>query len=94
MYFVQKFQKLNFLLIFNTNMQPNPLKVLKALAQISSVPIYSSWDTFMGSGILGGRLLSAEITGRLMARYAIEIILGTPARDIQVTPEEITCLYV
>jgi len=67
----------------------NPKVVLKELANKSSVPIYSTWDTFIGSGIVGGKVLSAEITGQLIAKNAIEIIQGKPAHDIQYSPQEL-----
>ena len=66
-----------------------PLKVLAELSRVSSVPIYSAWDTFMGEGIVGGKVLSAETAGQLMARHAHEIIRGKTAGQIRYSPEEL-----
>jgi len=66
-----------------------PVKVLKEIAAVSPVPIYSAWDTFIGSGITGGRVLSAEMTGSLLAKHTLDIISGKPSYEIRYTPEEI-----
>ncbi len=46
------------------------------------VPIYSSWEFFLGRGIVGGYLLSGENHGRRAAQTAMQILRGTHPKDI------------
>jgi len=50
----------------------------------SSVPIYSFWDTYMGKGIVGGRLISGYRQGRTAANIALSILDGRNVKDIPV----------
>lgn len=49
-----------------------PYEVLKQLAAQSSVPVFTTYDTLLGSGAIGGFLMSSERTGTLIAN----LILG------------------
>ena len=48
------------------------------------LPVYSMWDTFLGSGIVGGSLTSGEIHGRRAAGLLARVIWGEPAGNIPV----------
>ena len=50
----------------------------------SSVPIYSFWDTYLGKGIVGGRLTSGYHQGRSAAGIALLIMEGKSVKDIPV----------
>jgi len=50
----------------------------------SSVPIYSFWDTYMGRGIVGGRLTSGYHQGRTAAEIALSILEGKNVKEIPV----------
>lgn len=45
-------------------------KVASSLAAAASVPVFSQYDTLLGSGIVGGYLQSANQLGRLIGRVA------------------------
>ena len=50
--------------------------VATLLADASSVPVYSCFDTFMGSGVLGGWVFSFEMIGRKAAETGSQILQG------------------
>lgn len=47
----------------------------------------SSWDSHLGTGVLGGRILTGPDQGRAAAELALRILSGTPANAI---PETMT----
>jgi len=53
-----------------------PYAVAQQLSQRAGAPVYSFWTSLMGSGIVGGYLLSGERVGREAA-----ILLSNPVRD-------------
>jgi PAS domain S-box-containing protein len=50
----------------------------------SPVPIYSTYEQRLGSGIVGGKLLSARIHGEDAARIALRVLAGEKASAIPV----------
>jgi len=52
--------------------------------EASPVPIYSLWKSFLGLGIVGGKLVSMEKQGRLAAQLALRILGGERPDDIPV----------
>jgi PAS domain S-box-containing protein len=50
----------------------------------SSVPIYSFWDTYIGKGIVGGKLTSGYHQGRTAAGIALSIMEGKSVKEIPV----------
>ena len=50
------------------------LQVMKAIAERSRAPIFSFYDTVFGSGIVGGRLSSAETYGETIAEAALGLL--------------------
>ncbi|PLX96763.1 MAG: hypothetical protein C0621_01470 [Desulfuromonas sp.] len=54
------------------------------LRALAPTPIYGFWDFFLGHGIIGGKLVSAEHQGRLAAQQALRILNGAPAVDLPV----------
>ena len=60
--------------------------VLQRLRQATNAPIFSYIDSYLGSGIVGGPMLSSETVGRLMAQAAIRILNGEKAGDLNIPP--------
>ena len=50
-------------------------------------PVFSFWDFYLGTGIVGGHLVSGDMQGREAAKMALAILSGTPASDIPVLRE-------
>lgn len=48
-----------------------PISVLRSLAKSASVPIFAYHDLYLGQGVVGGRLLSAQRFGTMMADLAL-----------------------
>lgn len=61
-----------------------PSDVLAAIAPAASVPIYGMSASRLGSGIVGGELLTAEGNGKLAAQLALRILNGERADDIPI----------
>ncbi|MCA6062139.1 GGDEF domain-containing protein [Thalassolituus marinus] len=71
-----------FLLMFS-DMQGKhmtPYQVVKELAAVSSVPVFSHWESLMGSGIVGGYQISGQSVGRLAVRSALAYLSGQEFR--------------
>jgi PAS domain S-box-containing protein len=49
-------------------------RVCGFVASASNVPVYSSYDTFVGSGIVGGRILDFKDLGAQTARLALRVL--------------------
>lgn len=54
------------------------------LRKASSVPIYGSWDFFLGHGILGGKLINGQAQGGKAAQMAAQILNGIDPDDLPV----------
>ena len=59
----------------------------KRIASISSSPVYAISDTGMGSGIVGGKLISGTELGTTAANMALAIFNGKPADEIPVAED-------
>ncbi len=53
----------------------------------SSVPIYSLWDTYLGNGIVGGRLTNGYHQGKTAALMALRIMKGESVESIPVVKD-------
>ncbi len=53
-----------------------PREASQLIAAASSVPVYGPFSTFMGTGIVGGRMASYDAIGRLAAETAIKLLDG------------------
>lgn len=62
-------------------------EVMEAIYEHSSVPIYTTWEFLLGSGTVGGSLLSGLHHGKMAARMALRIIEGEKAENIPVVTE-------
>ena len=61
---------------------------LQRLHAVANAPIFSYDKSFLGSGIVGGPLLTVADTSRLTATVAVRILNGEKASDIKVLPVE------
>ena len=55
-----------------------PAEAVKDVARASSAPVYSPYETHLGSGVVGGHTDSFERIGHEMADMAISVLAGTP----------------
>jgi signal transduction histidine kinase len=55
----------------------NPRDSASLIAAASSAPVYGPFDTFIGTGVVGGRMPSFEGMGRQAAQIVNEILSGT-----------------
>jgi signal transduction histidine kinase len=60
--------------------------VLPKLRQATSAPIFSYIDSYLGSGIVGGPMLSSQAVGRGMAEAAVRILSGESPGDLKIPP--------
>jgi len=60
--------------------------VLPKLREATNAPIFSYIDSYLGSGIVGGPMLSSEEVGRRMAQAAVRILSGESPGDLKMQP--------
>lgn len=67
-----------YLLMFSDGKGVNmtPYDVVQNLASRSAVPIYSYWESLMGSGVVGGYVLSVEMIGYHLGKSILAISRG------------------
>ncbi|MBI9066411.1 MAG: GHKL domain-containing protein [Salinivirgaceae bacterium] len=49
-----------------------------------SVPVYIAWAFFISDGVLGGKVVSGKLHGRMAAQMLVKVISGTPADSIPI----------
>jgi PAS domain S-box-containing protein len=59
-----------------------PRDALLTISRAANAPVFGLYDSFMGYGIVGGRLLSWERLGREAAEMVLRIMGGDPAASI------------
>jgi PAS domain S-box-containing protein len=59
-----------------------PREALAAISRVSSVPVFGLYDSYLGYGIVGGRLVSWERQGREAARMVLRILSGDSPASI------------
>ena len=72
-----------------------PLEVGKRVAKAANAPVFCLWDTLLGSGPIGGSLLSFEAEGAYAAKMALDILNGKilPAKAVTTLPTEKTFMF-
>lgn len=63
-----------------------PLKVADRLAEASSVPVVCVYDTYIGSGVLGGPVMPFEDEGFAMGEMVRRVLASGKASDIGILP--------
>ncbi len=59
-----------------------PAEVIKDICKVASVPVYTISDHIVGSGVLGGYVLSHEIVGKNVARFYVDSLAGRSISEI------------
>ncbi len=59
-----------------------PSEVAAQLAEAANVPVYGAFDTYMGRGVLGGRMLSYEMLGVQAGDIGLQILRGAQPGNI------------
>ena len=59
-----------------------PRKILTTLSKQVNVPVFGIIGTYLGYGIVGGQLLSAEVEGKRCAEIALRILRGESPVDM------------
>ena len=59
-----------------------PREALLTISRATNAPVFGLYDSFMGYGIVGGRLVSWEQLGREAAEMALRIMAGEPPASI------------
>ncbi len=59
-------------------------EVMSAISDSSNVPLYTSWEFLLGSGAVGGSLLSGYDHGREAAKKALQILCGAAPGSIPI----------
>jgi signal transduction histidine kinase len=76
------------LYIWHTQQDPGRVMYADAVARLvteaASVPVYGTSDFYIGSGIVGGVVRDTRETGTRLGQMAVQILTGTPARDIPI----------
>jgi PAS domain S-box-containing protein len=62
-----------------------PREALSLISQAANAPVFSLYDTYLGYGIVGGRLVSFEQQGREAAQLALRILGGESPASIPFT---------
>ncbi len=57
---------------------------VEMLLRSTSVPIYGSWDFYLGNGIVGGKITSGLYQGKEAAALALKILQGYKVADLDV----------
>ena len=57
---------------------------VRKVREVSTMPLYSFWEMFLGEGIVGGKLVSGLHQGRLAAQLAMRVLNGENPETIEV----------
>ena len=61
-----------------------PKEILKDITKAANVPVYALWDTLIGSGVVGGYVISTEVEGKILTDIAFSILEGEKIENIPV----------
>ncbi len=76
-----------YMTTFNRDRKGNFISYTEGIEMISAstdVPIYGSWDFYLGKGIVGGKITSGFYQGKEAGALAISILQGSRAKDLEV----------
>lgn len=85
--------ELLYILIFNRDSEGNFISYaesIEALSKYTDIPIYGSWDFYLGKGIVGGNITSGEQQGRDAAQLALRILQGENIDNIEIIKDSPT----
>ena len=69
-----------------------PVESAAKIAAAANAPVYSFVEGFLGSGIVGGSLVSEELLGRQTAEVAGRILMGERPEDIPIAEAKINVI--
>ncbi len=79
-----------YLLTFNRDKKNNFISYNEGIEIISSnsqVPVYGSWDFYLGKGIIGGRITSGYLQGRMAGNLALKILHGNSIGELKIVSD-------
>lgn len=62
-----------------------PKVILNDITAAANAPVLGLWDTLLGSGVLGGSMVSPEFDGKSIAKIVERILEGEEAKDILIS---------
>jgi PAS domain S-box-containing protein len=65
-----------------------PEEVLELMVRNAHVPIYSIYSTYLGQGVIGGRMTNPDISARRVADLATAVLNGERAAAIPIIPDD------
>lgn len=68
----------------STNRFYAPTEAIHLLLENTTIPIYGLWDTYLGYGLVGGKLASGSAQGEAAARIALRILSGASPASVPV----------
>ncbi|MGC9348090.1 MAG: GAF domain-containing protein [Anaerolineae bacterium] len=60
---------------------------IQLLSEMTNLPVYGLWDVYLGWGLVGGMLTSAELQGETAAEMAIQVLNGADIRRLAVVEQ-------
>jgi PAS domain S-box-containing protein len=60
----------------------------RLIRESSNVPLYSLWDVYLGYGIIGGKLVSGYLQGKLAGELAVRVLRGDDPDKIPIIRRE------
>ncbi len=79
-----------YILTFNRDKNDNFISYTEGIEMISrstDVPIYGSWDFYLGKGIVGGSITSGFLQGEEAAKMAVRVLQGYQIENMKVLLE-------
>jgi signal transduction histidine kinase len=72
----------------------NPRNAAVIIARASSAPVYGPFDTFIGTGVVGGRMPSFDDIGRQAGQIVEDLFAGTPPQELRLPSMTPTALHI
>ncbi len=72
----------------------SPRDATALMAAASTAPVYGPFDTFLGTGVVGGRMPSFEDMGRQAAHILAQLLAGAPPASLHLPEREPMALRV
>ncbi len=60
---------------------------IEMISRYAKVPVYGSWDFYLGKGIVGGKITSGRLQGEQAGRLALEILSGHQATELPIVTD-------
>jgi signal transduction histidine kinase len=57
---------------------------IPGIAELSTVPVYTSQDRYLGTGVVGGMMRDSNVTGQRLAEIALRVLDGTPPESMPI----------